>query len=136
MVYPRTITWLNFEQQSGSGNCVTTAQLDRNIQDKNGYKRTHVFYCDPMASHQKGRIEKNHEYIRYVLPKGKSFEPLTQEKVTLMMNHINSTARASLNGNTPFQLAQLLLDDALLKSCSLQLISADDVHLKPMLLKA
>jgi len=104
--------------------------------DKKGYKRTHVFYCDPMASHQKGRIEKNHEYIRYVLPKGKSFEHLTQEKVTLMMNHINSTARASLNGNTPFQLAQLLLDDTLLKSCSLKLISADDVHLKPMLLKA
>jgi len=104
--------------------------------DEEGNRRTHVYYCDPLASHQKGRIEKNHEYIRYILPKGQSFDHLTKEKVTLMMNHINSTARASLNENTPFKLAQMLVDDALLKSCSLQLIPADDVHLKPALLKA
>ncbi len=104
--------------------------------DGKGNRRTHIFYCDPLASHQKGRIEKNHEYIRYVLPKGQSFDRLTKEKVTLLMNHINSTARASLNDNTPFGLAQMLLDDYLLKSCSLQLIPADDVHLKPALLKA
>ncbi len=101
-----------------------------------GNRRTHIFYCDPLASHQKGGIEKNHEYIRYVLPKGQSFDHLVQEKTTLLMNHINSTARASLNDNTPFGLAQMLLDDCLLKSCSLQLIPADDVHLKPALLKA
>ena len=33
--------------------------------------RTSLFYCDPMASWQKPHIEKNHEYIRYVVPKGK-----------------------------------------------------------------
>ena len=89
-----------------------------------------------MASYQKARIEKNHEYIRYILPKGKSFKHLTQEKVTLMMNHINSTARASLNGNTPFQLAQILLDESLFKNYSIKSVQADEVHLKPMLLKA
>jgi len=104
--------------------------------DEEGNRRTHVFYCDPQASHQKGRIEKNHEYIRYVLPKGQSFDSLTGEKVTLLMNHINSTARASLNENTPFKLAQMLVDETLLKSCSTQLIPPDDVHLKPALLKA
>lgn len=104
--------------------------------DAEGNRRTHVFYCDPQASYQKGRIEKNHEYIRYVLPKGRSFDSLTGDKVTLMMNHINSTARGSLNDNTPFGLAQMLLDESLLRSCSLQLIPADDVHLKPALLKA
>ena len=31
---------------------------------------SHIFYCNPEASWQKGSIEKNHEYIRYVLPKG------------------------------------------------------------------
>ncbi len=105
-------------------------------QDCDGNRRTHIFYCDPLASHQKARIEKNHEYIRYVLPKGQSFDHLTGEKVMLLMNHINSTARASLNDNTPFGLAQMLLDESLLNSCSLQLIPADDVHLKPALLKA
>lgn len=28
-----------------------------------------IFYCDPGASWQKGALEKNHEFIRYVLPK-------------------------------------------------------------------
>tara|TARA_Y100001933_G_C18962999_1_gene549021 strand:+ start:142 stop:1437 length:1296 start_codon:yes stop_codon:yes gene_type:complete len=104
--------------------------------DSHGNRRTHIFYCDPRASHQKGRIEKNHEYIRYILPQGQSFDHLTEKKVTLIMNHINSAARASLNDNTPFKLAQMLIDDRLLKSCLLEHIPADDVHLKPALLKA
>jgi IS30 family transposase len=60
--------------------------------DKDSNERTKIFYCNPMASYQKPHIEKNHEYIRYILPKGKSFKNLTQEDVTLIMNHINSTA--------------------------------------------
>ena len=88
-----------------------------------------------MASYQKPHVEKNHEYIRYILPKGRSFNDLTQEEITLMMNHINSTARASLNGNTPFKLAQMLLDNSLLEKLSLKHIPADEVHLKPALLK-
>ena len=36
--------------------------------------RTRIYYCDPNRSDQKGALEKNHEYIRYVLPKGTSFE--------------------------------------------------------------
>jgi len=103
--------------------------------DVDGNKRTNVFYCDPMASYQKPHIEKNHEYIRYILPKGRSFNDLTQEKVTLMMNHINSAARASLNGNTPTKLAQLLIKQTLLDALSSIPIYHDEVHLKPALLK-
>lgn len=36
---------------------------------KTGEYITHVFYCNPSASWQKGGIEKNHEFIKYVLPK-------------------------------------------------------------------
>ena len=100
-----------------------------------GCIRTKVFYCDPMASYQKPHIEKNHEFIRYVLPKGKTFKNLTQEKVTLMMNHINSTARASLNDKTPWELAQLLMNHSFLEALSLEKISAKEVHLKPALIK-
>jgi len=103
--------------------------------DTHGERRTNLFYCEPMASHQKARIEKNHVFIRYILPKGKSFSELTQEKVTLIANHINSTARANLNDSTPFKLAQLLLDDTLLNTCRMELIPPDEVHLKPALLK-
>lgn len=63
-----------------------------------------------MASWQKGSSKKNHEFIRYILPKGSHFSGLTQEGATQIANHINSTTRASLNGHPPFKLAQLLLD--------------------------
>ncbi len=61
--------------------------------NSNGVQRTKIFYCNPMASYQKPHVEKNHEYIRYILLKGRSFNDLTQEEITLMMNHINSTAK-------------------------------------------
>ena len=94
------------------------------------------FHCDPMSSWQKGKLEKNHEFIRYILPKGISFARLNQRKVTQIANHINSVARASLNGCTPFKLAQLLIDRKLLELCDLKDIPADQVILKPTLLKA
>ena len=80
-------------------------------------------------------IEKNHEYIRYIVPKGKSFDEFTQEDIDLIMNHINSTARDSLNGCTPYKLSRLLLDNHLHDALSLQEIAPDDTTLKPILLK-
>ena len=106
--------------------------LERNL---SGQRHTHVFYCDPMASWQKGRLEKNHEFIRYILPKGRPFTMLTKAQVVTMMNHINSTARASLNGRTPFELASLLLPDTLLRWSGASAIPHDEVLLKPRLLK-
>lgn len=35
---------------------------------QDGTRRTHLFYCQPRCSDQKGVIEKNHEYIRYIVP--------------------------------------------------------------------
>ena len=49
-----------------------------------------LFYCDPQQTNQKSRCERNHEYIRYILPKGTSFDQLTQKDVDLVMNHVNS----------------------------------------------
>ena len=73
-----------------------------------GELRTRVFYCDPRRSDQKGSIEVTHEFIRRVLPKGTSFEFLTQEKVNLMMDHINSYKRKKLNDQSPHQLFSFL----------------------------
>lgn len=105
--------------------------------ERNNYDdiRTRLFYCDPHKSWQKARIEKNHEFIRYIIPKGKSFNKLNQKDVTLMANHINSIARASLNEKTPFELATILLDNALLKALELHDIPHDEVLLKPELLR-
>lgn len=100
-----------------------------------GKQRTKVFYCDPYLSNQKGKLEKNHEFIRYVIPKGRSMHFLTPEKVTLLANHINSLARDSLNGSTPFDLAYLLLDKRIPALLGLHKVSPDHVLLKPILLK-
>ncbi len=77
--------------------------------DNDGVLHTRVFFCDPNCSYQKGMLEKNHEYIRYVLPKGVSFDNLDQEQINLLLNHVNSSARDSLNGKTPFEIAKLLM---------------------------
>lgn len=105
------------------------------LSDESGDILSEIFFCDPNAAYQKGRIEKNHEYIRLVIPKGKSFSPYSQEDITLMINHINSTARASLNGRTPFELAQMLLPSKLLDTLNLEAIDPEKVQLKPALLK-
>ncbi|MBV5343969.1 IS30 family transposase, partial [bacterium] len=94
-----------------------------------------IFYCDSNAAYQKGRLEKNHEFIRYICPKGTMFNPYSQEDITLMVNHINSIARASLNGCTPFELAVKLLDHKLFEVLGLESIEPAKVLLKPALLK-
>ncbi len=101
-----------------------------------GTTRTKVFYCDPYVSNQKGRLEKNHEYIRYVIPKGRSMYRYTQEDMSLLASHINSTARDSLNGSTPFDLAELLIDKKIPILTGQFKVSPDNVLLKPALLEA
>ncbi len=61
--------------------------------DENGEIKTRVFYCDPYRSNQKGMIEKNHEFIRMILPKGHSFDNRSQYDATRIANHINSYPR-------------------------------------------
>ena len=100
-----------------------------------GTHRTYVFYCDPYVSNQKARLEKNHEYIRYIIPKGRSMYKYTQEDINIMASHINSTARDSLNGATPFDLADLLLDKKIPLLTGQHKVSPDNVVLKPVLLE-
>ncbi len=74
--------------------------------DEYGKILSRVFYCNANAPYQKGRLEKNHEFLRYIMPKGTSFE-----------------------------LASLLLDKKLLKLLHLERVEPDSVLLKPSLLK-
>ena len=100
-----------------------------------GIGRTRIFFCNPGASYQKGALEKNHEFIRYVIPKGTSMDNLTQKDIDLMINHINSLTRASLNNATPYDLAQILLDENVLKKLNLEKVPANKVQLNTKLLK-
>ena len=98
-----------------------------------GVLRTDIYFCDPMASWQKPHIEKNHEFIRYVIPRGKTLNPYTQEDMTLLMNHINSTRRPGLGNKAPYELINEEDEDmwALFDLLKMDLIPPDEVHLKP-----
>lgn len=100
-----------------------------------GIGRTRIFYCNPSASYQKGMLEKNHEFIRYIIPKGFSMDDYTQQDITKMINHINSLARESLNWTTPYDLAKLLIEKEVLKKLNLLKIPAPEIKLIPKLLK-
>ena len=103
--------------------------------DDDGSLRTRIFFCDPNCSYQKGMLEKNHEYIRYILPKGSSFDSLMPEDVRLMLNHINSASRDSLNAKTPLDAAEFLLPPGFLTALEYGKVQPDEILLKPQLLR-
>ena len=100
-----------------------------------GERITNVFYCDPSASYQKGGIEKNHEFIRYVLPKKTSFKDLTQDDCNILMNNINSLCRESLNNNCPYKAMLFMCDEDILHLLNCFYIEPDQVQLNNKLLK-
>lgn len=87
-----------------------TESLERSCLDDSN--RTTVFYCEPQRSDQKGTIEKNHQFIRYVLRKNDDFSKLTQEDITLLSNQINSYIRKLLNKKSPFEVLKFLEGDS------------------------
>ena len=104
------------------------------VEPETGELRARVFYCHPYASREKGHCEKNHEYIRYILPKGTVFDFLTQDMCDLMMSHINSTKRPSVNGS-PYDFMALAYGTELLDLLKIKKIDPVEVCLKPTLLK-
>lgn len=116
-------------------NGIEFSLLDEIENDENGELITKVFFCDPYKSSQKGSYERNHEFIRYVLPKGVSFDNLNQKDVDLIFSHINSTPRNSLGFKTPFELFKTAFGIEVLRILNINEINKDDVHLKPELIK-
>ncbi len=116
-------------------NGVEFQRPDRLECDQNGEIRTKINYCNPNSSWQKGMLEKNHEYIRLVIPKGKSFNNLTDKDVSILMNHINSEARDKLNGCNPFNLSRMLINTRLHDLLNLEEIDPDEVSLSTELIR-
>ncbi len=103
--------------------------------NKYNERRTHVFYCDPQRSDQKGGCEVTHEMIRRVLPKKTSFDNLTQDDITLMMSHINSYNRKKLNNQSAHQLFSFINGGDILDLLGIKAIPANEINLTPLLLK-
>lgn len=108
--------------------------------DNEGNRRCHIFYCDPMSSNQKGSLENNHIILRYYLPKEKDLYALGltgQNKLNIIVSHMNSMPTEKLNGKSPFELAKFLYPDLYEKliQFGLKEIERDAVVLSSSVLK-
>ena len=108
--------------------------------DREGNRIANLFYCNPGASYQKPHVERNHEGIRLILPKGNyyllptSFDGLTQEDVDLMMSHVNSYLRPALADKAPYDVFTQKFGTDVADLFNIRRIPANDVVLKPKLL--
>lgn len=108
--------------------------------EENESRRTRIFYCDPMASGQKGSLENNHKEIRYICPKENDLKDLglnSQEKAKLIVSHINSQSKEHLKGKSPLEVMEFM-NPALyqkFKDFGIERINKDNIVLKPYLLK-
>ena len=102
---------------------------------RTGLIRSHLFFCDPLASWQKPQVENNHRLIRRIIPKGITLNNLSVADVTLVCRHINSVHRENLGNKTPFELMDSPDEKKLLSALNLSPIPPDEVILSPKLLK-
>jgi IS30 family transposase len=103
--------------------------------DRQGNRRTHLFYCDPSAPYQKGAAENNHEFIRRIIPKGVDLALYTQDQILLMMSHIDSYLRKALGNKSPYDTFAFQYGTEALEKFGLRKIPADEIILSPELLK-
>lgn len=107
---------------------------------EDGTRRTRIFYCDPMASGQKGSVENVHLLLREICPNECDLYALgftSQSAANVISSHINSYPKEKLNGKSSFQLLEFLSPDMAKKffDFGLTAISPDQIILKPYLLK-
>lgn len=107
---------------------------DIEIDYNTGEKLINVFYTDPYSSWQKGGIERNHQFIRYIIPKGISFDNLNKKNIIDMMNHINNVQRKSLDYQTPYQLFSQKYGEDISKKFHLTEVQKDEINLSYKLL--
>ena len=99
-----------------------------------GEKLINVFYTEPYSSWQKGGIERNHEFIRYIIPKGITFDNLNKKNIIDMANNINNVQRKSLDYQTPYSIFLKQFGEDISKKFHLTPINKDEINLSYKLL--
>ena len=69
--------------------------------DKNGEKRSALFFCDSGASNQKPNIENINSQLRLYVNKKADLSDATQEQCYELSSHLNSRLLASLGASSP-----------------------------------
>lgn len=108
---------------------------DIEFNHETGEKLCNIFYTEPYLSWQKGGIERNHEFIRYIIPKGTSFDALTKKNIIDMMNNINNVQRKSLEYQTPYQIFTKTYGIDISNKLHLKKLNKDEINLSYRLLK-
>ena len=103
--------------------------------DSFGCKETSLFFCDPMQSSQKPKVEKNHTMFRDIVPKGTSFDCFTQDTVNTIFSHVNSVKRKSLNGKSSYEVFSFIFGEKVARLFGIIPIPPDEVIQSPALLK-
>ena len=96
---------------------------------------TKVFYCHPSSPFEKGSCEVNHELLRRIIPKGTSFDNLTQDDINLIMSHINSYKRKKLNNVSPITMFSTIYGKDTIDKLNIREIPANDINLTSDILK-
>ena len=100
-----------------------------------GEQRTKVFFCDPSSAWQKGSIENNHTNLRRLLPRGTSFDSLTQSDIDLVLSHLNSYKRKLYDDVPAITRFNAIFGKDILNRLNISLIQPEDVILDKKLLK-
>ena len=100
--------------------------------DQNGERIRRTFYTNPYKATDKPHCERNHELIRYVLPKGKSLDSLTQAQVDDLFSNLNSYVRQSKGNKTPYDLVKAKFGVDFLNAIHIRRIPNKKVKLVPL----
>lgn len=98
-----------------------------------GKKVSKLFYCDPYSSWQKSFIENSHKRIRIPLPKGSSFNELTDNQVIFLRDNIANLYKDKIK-TTPYLKTQEMYPE-LIKCLNIKYIKPNDVDLSKSSLK-
>jgi IS30 family transposase len=103
--------------------------------DSEGQRRTRIYYCDPGTPNQKPGVEGAHKHLRRILPRGTSFDHLTQEDLNLVMGHVNGFPRKRLNDRSPIQSFNSTFGKEVVERLNIPILDPSQVILRPDLLR-
>lgn len=89
----------------------------------------HVFYDTAYKSTDKPHCERNHEYFRYVIPKGISLDGYAQEDIDRIFSNVNSYSRNGLEWKSPCELFTEACSADAMKALGIRRIPPTEVDL-------
>lgn len=97
--------------------------------DECGDKICSTYFTNPYKATDKPECERNHELVRYYIPKAKSLNGLTQEILDDMFSNINSYVRKSKGDRAPYDIVKTKFGKEFLDAINIRRIPNKKVKL-------